>query len=114
MKKAAQSGYAPKIIAFENVTGLLTSNAGQDFASVIKSLAEMGYFVGASIVDARDFLPQSRPRLFVIAVRHDQILPDSMVADRQDIPNGPITKAYDALPSRLKTQWIWGTSGTGP
>lgn len=107
VKKAVHSGYGPKIIAFENVTGLLSSNAGLDFTDVVGSFVKLGYFVGATIVDAREFLPQSRPRLFVIAVKYDQMLPDSMVGSRADIPFGQITKAYDALPSPLKKQWIW-------
>lgn len=107
VKMAVDSGYAPKIIAFENVTGLLSSNERQDFRDVVDSFVKLGYFVGATIVDARNFLPQSRPRLFVIAVRSDQILPDSMVGNRADTPVSQITKAYDALPSHLKKQWIW-------
>ena len=107
VKKAVNGGYAPRIIAFENVTGLLSSNAGQDFAAVVAAFTELGYFVGATIVDARKFLPQSRPRLFVIAVKNTQILPEFLAGAPEDNPYAQISKAYDALPKRLKSQWIW-------
>jgi len=71
VSKNAKQGYKPRIIAFENVVGLITRNEGRDFLYVIETLASFGYRVGALEIDASHFLPQSRPRLFVIAVRDD-------------------------------------------
>jgi len=107
VKNAVRGGYAPRIIAFENVTGLLSSNAGQDFAAVVAAFTGLGYFVGATIVDARRFLPQSRPRLFVIAVKKTEILPEFLAGERGDCPHPQVARAYDALPESLKSQWIW-------
>lgn len=62
---------APKALLIENVTGFLTSHGGRDLGDVCARLAELGYCQDITIVDARWFVPQSRPRLFVLAVRDD-------------------------------------------
>lgn len=56
----------PKVIVLENVTGLASSNSGQDLKTAIIEFNTLGYHVDALIIDAKLFLPQSRPRLFVI------------------------------------------------
>ncbi|WP_439142445.1 DNA cytosine methyltransferase [Planktotalea sp.] len=71
VSQGVKAGFAPKVIAFENVTGLMSRASGQDFTHVLNSLAALGYRVGALEIDARHFVPQSRPRLFVIALRND-------------------------------------------
>lgn len=55
----------PKMVMLENVTGFLTANQGKDFQRAAMSLAELGYFLDAMVLDAKWFVPQSRPRLFV-------------------------------------------------
>ena len=62
-------GRAPPVLVLENVCGLLTSHNGKDFADLCRALASIGYDFGAVVVDAIRFLPQSRPRLFIICVR---------------------------------------------
>jgi DNA (cytosine-5)-methyltransferase 1 len=60
------------IVCVENVRGLLTSNGGKDFASIAGALAKANYSIGAAIIDAVNFLPQSRERLFIIGVKMDK------------------------------------------
>lgn len=55
-------------LVLENVLGLLTSAGGANYVAVIRALAECGYAAGAVVLDAARFLPQSRPRVFIIAV----------------------------------------------
>jgi len=62
------AGRAPTVIALENVAGTLTSHKGTDFTAICEALDNLGYRYGAFIFDASHFVPQSRPRLFVIAV----------------------------------------------
>lgn len=57
----------PPLVMIENVTGFLTSHGGEDFASALRSLNDLGYAVDAFVLDARWFVPQSRQRLFVVA-----------------------------------------------
>ena len=66
-----QSAAAPAAVLLENVTGFLSSRGGKDLAEVCRFLANLGYAIDLAVVDARWFTPQSRPRLFVMAVRED-------------------------------------------
>lgn len=105
--KAVDSGFAPKMIAFENVTGLMSANSGKDFALVVNSIVKLGYLVGATIVDARDFLPQSRPRLFVIGIRKDLRIPTKLIGRRADNTNKLIDNAFSSLSDISKESWVW-------
>lgn len=68
-KKKANS--APKIIQLENVKGFLTSHNGEDALYTVRRLSELGYCVDILEIDASYFTPQSRPRVFVIAVDNE-------------------------------------------
>lgn len=56
----------PPIVLLENVTGFLTSHKGKDFQEALLALNRLGYIVDAFILDAINFVPQSRQRLFVV------------------------------------------------
>src|SRR5579859_3072588 len=47
---------APRVIVIENVSGLLTSHGGRDFAALGAALAAQGYSFGALEVDAAAFV----------------------------------------------------------
>jgi DNA (cytosine-5)-methyltransferase 1 len=109
MEGLASESRAPKIIVLENVYGSLTSNRGRDFAIICRCLALAGYRFGAMILDAVDFLPQSRPRMFLVAIRGDVPIPTRLVANG---PVGPMhPKAMEQALSRLaevdQAQWVW-------
>lgn len=70
----------PPVIMLENVPSFLTSGGGKDFPLAMRALANMGYWIDAFVVDAKHFVPQSRPRLFVVAV-HDSISSPMMVRE---------------------------------
>lgn len=58
----------PKWVVIENVPGLLSSNRGRDFATVIRWLAERGYGVAWRILDSQYFgVAQRRRRVFIVA-----------------------------------------------
>jgi DNA (cytosine-5)-methyltransferase 1 len=57
----------PLLVLLENVPGFLTSNRGKDFREAMLELNRLGYVVDPFIVDAINFVPQSRARLFVVA-----------------------------------------------
>jgi DNA (cytosine-5)-methyltransferase 1 len=56
----------PHVVTLENVVGLATSHNGADLKAAIKELNKLGYSVDVLTLDARWFVPQSRPRLFVV------------------------------------------------
>ncbi|WP_229053458.1 DNA cytosine methyltransferase [Aeromicrobium sp. Leaf350] len=56
----------PSVVALENVTGFATSHGGDDMTAAIGELNRLGYSVDVVTLDARRFVPQSRPRLFLV------------------------------------------------
>jgi DNA (cytosine-5)-methyltransferase 1 len=104
-----EEGRAPKIVVLENVTGTLTSHGGRDFTSLVQSFSSTGYRVGAMTINAALFLPQSRPRLFLVGLRG--AVPTELSSP---IPSGfwhsrAITKAHASLPDDLARNWVWWT-----
>jgi DNA (cytosine-5)-methyltransferase 1 len=71
---------APNVIVLENVAGLFTSHGGKDFDAIWNAIEECGYRAGAVVIDASLFVPQSRERVFVIAVDADAYIPTALVA----------------------------------
>ena len=57
---------APGVVLLENVPGFLTTDGGHDFSRVISDLDGLGYRCQHLSVDAAAFVPQSRPRVFVL------------------------------------------------
>ncbi len=115
------AGCAPRAIALENVTGLLTSHGGADFERIIAALVEAGYVAGALQLDAAAFLPQSRPRVFIVAVDHAVLQRLGAVAAMAAGPDpnrwgcaSAVILAHARLPARLKAQWAWWRLPTPP
>ncbi len=109
-------GRAPSLIVLENVCGTLTSHGGKDFEAICRTLHNGGYCFGALVVDAVLYVPQSRPRLFIIAVRDDAELANSLDGDKPSGPFHPRTlrMAHQKLPKVLKERWIWWTMDAPP
>ncbi len=101
-------GRAPKIIALENVLGTLTSHKGKDFNSICSALSELGYRYGAVVVDASLFVPQSRPRLFIIAVQKGKNV-SGLTSEGPKLPwhIKSLEKAFSSLPKKAAQNWIW-------
>lgn len=104
-------GRAPKTLVLENVCGALTSRGGRDFAAIGAALSDAGYRFGALVVDAALFLPQSRPRLFIVAIADDVDLPVSAIeaAPRAPSPFRPnaLHAAHAGLDPAARAAWIW-------
>ncbi|MGA2601810.1 MAG: DNA (cytosine-5-)-methyltransferase [Bryobacteraceae bacterium] len=109
MKGLIDEGRAPSMIVLENVCGTLNSHGGKDFATICSGFEEAGYWVGAVVLDAVHFVPQSRPRLFVIGVRGDVEIPQRLHARGPMAPwhTRSLLMAYGKLPQAAKDRWIW-------
>ncbi len=59
----------PPILVAENVVGLVSNKGGEHYRALHASLTNLGYMVGAIVLDAACWVPQSRPRVFVIAAK---------------------------------------------
>lgn len=64
--------YQPRWLVWENVPGVLSSNAGRDFGTFIRGLEECGYHAAWRVLDAQYFgVAQRRERVFVIGCLGD-------------------------------------------
>ncbi len=100
---------APWLIVLENVPGAVTSHGGKNFREIFRALVQAGYRVGPMVIDAVYFLPQSRPRLFVVAVDGDLEVPAALVDSCASKPWHPrsIRESYVRLPPSLRDRWVW-------
>ena len=64
-----QGSKSPPIVLLENVPGWLYSNGGDDFYATAMALNDLGYACDVFVVNARSFVPQSRPRVFMVGVK---------------------------------------------
>ncbi len=109
MQRLNIEGRKPRMVVLENVYGALTSHDGDDFEIIIRAIAREGYRVGAMVIDAIHFVPQSRPRLFIIGVDAAVMLPQDISADGPNPAWHPaaLIKAYNRLPTSTKQVWQW-------
>ena len=62
----------PKWLVWENVPGVLSSNGGLDFASLLRGMGECGYGFAYRVLDAQYFgVAQRRRRVFVVGYLGD-------------------------------------------
>ena len=99
----------PRVIVLENVTGTLTSHGGKDFTAIADALAAEGYRFGAVVIDAVDFVPQSRPRLFIVAVAAGVEIPATLLSPDASLLWHPkaLQVAHLRLSGKAKEQWVW-------
>jgi len=104
IEELARDGRAPRTVVLENVVGAITSHGGRDFAEILGCMAATGYSYGPLVLDAVEFVPQSRPRLFVVATLRGG-------GPRGEGPayahSRALVEAYEALPAKLRRRWIW-------
>lgn len=95
----------PPLLVAENVIGLLCSRGGSQYALLHAALEQRGYRAGAVVLDAARFVPQSRPRVFVIAVAASRPLPPELVASRPGWLQPPaVVRAASGLPGFIHWQ----------
>ena len=129
------NGSRPPVAVLENVTGLATSHAGEDIGAAIRAFNSLGYSVDVLAIDARRFVPQSRPRLFLVACTdppsgspqlHSELRPDwlqpvfadpSLTTHRANLPQppAPLMAGLDMCIEPMTStdgRW-WGEERTG-
>lgn len=103
----AEEGRKPRAIVIENVRGLLTSRGGCDFESICRALIIENYNIGGFVIDASHFLPQSRPRLFLIGFLDGEYdPPEAGCADDNWHPQ-VLRSAVSSFPNFLVERWNW-------
>src|SRR5262249_36069396 len=99
----------PPLIVLENVTGLITSHGGQDLRNLVAGLVAAGYHTGALVIDAARFLPQSRPRLFIVAVDNSIRLPRGLAAQEwcDAWHSHALRRTVASMPASTRRGWVW-------
>ncbi|TNJ64547.1 DNA cytosine methyltransferase [Paenibacillus hemerocallicola] len=60
----------PRAFLLENVRGILSSNKGEDWKTILQSFKDTGYTVYWKVLDAANYgVPQFRQRLFIVGFR---------------------------------------------
>ena len=70
----------PPVLVAENVAGLVSVSGGENYKLLHQALVKRGYAAGAMLMDAVHWVPQSRPRIFVVAVRSGSSIPPALVS----------------------------------
>lgn len=105
MRSHFEMGHRPPLIVLENVVGMLH---GDGFSGLCEALAALGMQFGAVVMDAREFLPQSRPRVFVIAV--DERVDCSSFTLKEGVKTwtpSSLLRAHELLSPQLARSWRW-------
>jgi DNA (cytosine-5)-methyltransferase 1 len=93
----------PPVLVAENVTGLISADGGVHYRALHKTLRDNGYTVGAVMLDAAHWVPQSRQRVFVIAVEKDTPIPAELVDKGPNWAHpAAMVKAAEGLEG-----WVW-------
>lgn len=109
MEELSRHGRPAPLIVLENVIGAITSNEGRDFAAIVAAAANVGYRVGAVVVNASHFVPQSRPRLFILAADAAENIPAGLIGDSPHAlwHTTSLRAAHAKLTRTLKESWVW-------
>jgi DNA (cytosine-5)-methyltransferase 1 len=105
LDELGEAGKRPRILAAENVVGFLVVDGGSHFKAAYEALRKRGYRAGAVVLDARHFLPQSRPRAFLVAAA-EEIGLDGLV---QHGPSEPFHTpgVIRAAVAVRDPEWVW-------
>jgi DNA (cytosine-5)-methyltransferase 1 len=90
--------YSPRWLVWENVPGVLSSNGGLDFASLLRGMGELGYGFAYRVLDAQYFgVAQRRRRVFVVGYLGNWRPAAAVLFERHSLQGHP-------APSRQKRQ----------
>ena len=58
----------PQVLFGENVEGLLTIGGGRVFGRILDAMGELGYFCEWQLINSDAYVPQSRPRIYLVGL----------------------------------------------
>lgn len=93
----------PPLLVAENVAGLVSAAGGSHYRTLHQALTERGYLVGAMLIDAAHWVPQSRQRVFVVAIKSDVKIPKGLTSP------GPTWLHPEAVCKAATgvDEWVW-------
>lgn len=93
----------PPVLVAENVIGLVSGHEGKHYRALHNALVERGYCVGSIVLDAKHWVPQSRPRVFVVATHSDVEIPQDLISPG---PTWAHPKSVERAAQGL-SDWVW-------
>lgn len=105
----------PRWLVWENVPGVLSSNGGRDFGSILGGMGELGYGVAYRVLDAQFLgVAQRRRRVFVVGYLGDWRRAAAVLFERHSLSGHPAPrreagKAAPTIPSRSSAGGGLGT-----
>ena len=102
----------PRWLVWENVPGVLSSNGGRDFGSILGALAECGYGFAYRVLDAQYFgLAQRRKRVFVVGYLGDWRPAAAVLFERESLRGDPAPRRSQGKGVAALTSTGVGTCG---
>ena len=101
----------PTWVLVENVPGLLSSHEGEDFAIVVRGLAELGFGVAWRVLDSRYFGVAQRRRRVFIAGRAGRPCPLEVLFEPES--GGRDTEALQTTDAEVAKPLVVGAGGGG-
>ena len=95
----------PPTVLLENVKNLKSHDKGQTWCTIQGTLQELGYSVFDRIIDAADYVPQHRERIFIVAFRKD-VFGENPAFTFPETPDGPRPKLQQILESAVDDKYI--------
>lgn len=92
----------PPIAVAENVVGLISASNGTYYIKVHEALVKRGYKVGALVIDAAYWVPQSRKRVFIVAVNRDIVTSEFESTKPLWCHPAPLVQV-----ARMLSGWVW-------
>ena len=104
---AIAAKYRPQWLVWENVPGVLSSNGGLDFASLLRGMGELGYGFAYRVLDAQYFgVAQRRRRVFVVGYLGNWRPAAAVLFERHSLCGYP-------APSREKREGVAASVASG-
>lgn len=95
--------HKPRAFLLENVKNLVSHDKGNTFRVIMHALDELGYYVDHKVIDARNWVPQHRERIFLAGFRKDTGI--RFTLDAVDIPDGARPKLADILEAEVADKY---------
>ena len=103
----------PSALLLENVKNLRSHNKGDTWKTISDRLNELGYLVFDKTIDAANYVPQHRERIFIVGFRRD-VFGDNIPFRFPESPEGKRPKLSDVLEKESKvpekyilTEHLW-------
>jgi len=94
----------PPIILLENVKNLRSHDKGKTWKTIYDRLVDLGYVVFDKVIDAADYVPQHRERIFIVGFRRS-VFTSNVEFRFPAAPSGPRPRLGSILEDRVDDKY---------